>query len=163
MPQHEFGLDVVALVGALRHAEHRSVTEIHTELVRRGVPICVRGVSNLLDRYDELLASSCSDAGRLRRVTAKGEAALPVYEADRHAKVQLKKKVRGTRPIERKVEGRVDPEAEKIRGDCAGVRSSLTDDGRPPLTRSGLKLADRLAAVASSLDRVAGTRGFRRN
>src|SRR5262249_36298890 len=71
LPQHEFGLDVVALVGALRHAEHRSVTEIHAELARRGVPICVRSVSNLLDRYDELLALSCSDTDRLRRVTAK--------------------------------------------------------------------------------------------
>ena len=29
LPQHEFGLDVVALVGALRHRDHRSVPEIH--------------------------------------------------------------------------------------------------------------------------------------
>jgi len=91
------------------------------------------------------------------------EAALPVYQADRHAKVQLKKKVRGIRPIERQVEGRCDPEAETIRGYCAAVRSALTDDGRPPLVASGLKLADRLAAVASSLDRVAGKRGSRKN
>ena len=76
------------------------------------------------------------------------EAALPVYEADRHAKVQLKKKVRGIRPIERKVEGRDDAEAEAIRGYCAAVRSALTDDGRPPLEASGLKLRDRLAKVA---------------
>src|SRR5262249_10932788 len=40
------------------------------------------------------------------------EAAPPVYEADRHAKVQLKKEVRGIRPIERKVEGRQGAEAE---------------------------------------------------
>src|SRR3954469_11402537 len=70
LPQHEFGLDVIALVGALRHAEHRSVPEIHAELVRRGVPICPRSVSNLLDRYDELLALSLSDTARLRRITA---------------------------------------------------------------------------------------------
>ena len=255
LPQHEFGLDVVALVGVLRHAEHRSVPEIHAELIRRGVPICVRSIGNLLDRYDELLALSSSDTGRLRRVTAKAgrvvlaidglqpdvghevlwvirdvlsgeillarsllsscqddlakllrevkdalevpiagvvsdgqmsirkavaealknvphqlchfhylrEAALPLYEVDRHAKVQLKKKVRGIRPIERKVEGRNDPEAEVVRGYCAAVRSALTDDGRPPLDASGLKLADRLTAIASSLDRVAGKRGCRRN
>src|SRR3954466_7347434 len=42
LPQHEFGLDVVALVGQLRHAEHRSVPGIHAELTRRGVPICPR-------------------------------------------------------------------------------------------------------------------------
>src|SRR3954454_15384629 len=70
LPQHEFGLDVIAVVGRLRHAEHRSVPEIHAELVRRGVPICARSVSNLLDRYDELLTLSLSDAERLRRVTA---------------------------------------------------------------------------------------------
>src|SRR5947209_1342341 len=71
LPQHEFGLDVIALVGRLRHAEHRSVPEIHAELIRRGVLICARSVGNLLDRYDELLALSCTDAARLRRVTAK--------------------------------------------------------------------------------------------
>src|SRR3954447_19496555 len=32
LPQHEFGMDVVTLVGQLRHAEHRSVPEIHAEL-----------------------------------------------------------------------------------------------------------------------------------
>jgi len=34
------------------------------------VTACLRTVTNLLDRYDELLALSPSDAGRLRRVTA---------------------------------------------------------------------------------------------
>jgi hypothetical protein len=83
------------------------------------------------------------------------EAALPIFEADRHAKKELKKRVRGVRPIERSVEGRDDPEAEAVRGYCAAVRSAITDDGRPPLAASGLKLADRLEAVVASLDRVA--------
>ena len=91
------------------------------------------------------------------------EAATPVYEADRHAKVLLKKEVRGIRPIERKVEGREDEEAAAIRGYCAAVRSSLTDDGRPPLDACGLRLQGRLAAVAGSLDRVAAKRGSRRS
>ena len=90
------------------------------------------------------------------------EAVLPVYEADRHAKVQLKKRVRAIRPIERKVEGREDDEAEALRGYCAAVRPALTDDGRPPLDASGLKLQGRLAAVAASLDRVGAQRGSRR-
>jgi hypothetical protein len=90
-------------------------------------------------------------------------AAEPIYEADRHAKVQLKKPVRGIRPIERKVEGRPDAEAEVIRGYRAAVRSASTDDGRPPLEASGLKLVDRLTAVAASLDRVGSRRGYRRN
>jgi len=255
LPQHEFGLDVIATVGILRHAEHRSLPEIHAELTRRGVPICLRSVGNLLDRYDELLALSCSDAARLGRITEEAgkvilaidglqpdvghevlwvlrdvlsgevllarsllssrqddlaelieevkaalpvpiagvvsdgqtsirnavkkaldgvphqlchfhylrEAALPVYEADRHAKVRLKKEVRGIRPIERKVEGREDEEAAAIRGYCAAVRSSLTDDGRPPLDACGLRLQGRLAAVAASLDRVGAKRGSRRS
>ena len=255
LPHHEFGLDVIALIGRLRHAEHRSIPEIHAELTRRGVVIAERTVTNLLDRYDELLALSCSDAERLRRVTAQAgrvilaidglqpdvghevlwvirdvlsgevllarsllsstqddlakllaevkgalnvpiagvvsdgqtsirkavtqalkdvphqlchfhylrEAALPIYEADRHAKVQRKNKVRGIRPIERQVEGRDDADAESIRGYCAAIRSALTDDGRPPLEASGLKLQDRLTKVAESLDRVASERGFRKN
>jgi hypothetical protein len=69
LPEHEFGLDVIALIGTLRHAQHRSVPEIHAELTRRGVPLCLRTVSNLLDRYDELLALSLCDTERLRRVT----------------------------------------------------------------------------------------------
>jgi hypothetical protein len=38
------------------------------------------------------------------------------------------------------------------------VRSALTDDGRPPLAASGLKLHARLTAIAASLSRVAGQR-----
>ena len=91
------------------------------------------------------------------------EAAKPVYEADRHAKKELKKKVRGVRPIERKVEGRDDEEAEVVRGYCAAVRSALTDDGRPPLSAPGLVLKGRLEAVAESLDRVEEKGGSRRN
>ncbi len=34
-------------------------------------PVCERTVTNLLDRYDELLALSLSDAGRLRAITAR--------------------------------------------------------------------------------------------
>jgi hypothetical protein len=255
LPEHEFGLDVIALVGTLRYAQHRSIPEIHAELIRRGVPACLRTVSNLLDRYDELLALALSDTERLRRVTAvagrvilaldglqpdvghevlwvlrdclsgevllarsllsstqddlaqlltevkealdvpivgvvsdgqesirnavgqalKGvphqlchfhylrEAAKPIFEADRHAKKELKKRVRGVRPIERKVEGRDDPEAKAIRGYCAAVRSALTDDGRPPLSAPGLVLKGRLETVVESLDRVEEKGGSRRN
>jgi hypothetical protein len=255
LPEHEFGLDVIALVGTLRHAQHRSVPEIHAELIRRGVPLCRRTVSNLLDRYDELLALSLADIERLRRVTAAAgrvilaidglqpdvghevlwvirdclsgevllarsllsstrddlaallrevktalqvpivgvvsdgqdsirkavqralegvphqlchfhylrEAAKPIFEADRHAKKELKKRVRGVRPIERKVEDRDDPEAKAVRDYCAAVRSALTDDGRPPLSAPGLVLKGRLEAVVQSLDRVEEKRGSRRN
>jgi hypothetical protein len=91
------------------------------------------------------------------------EAARPIYEADRHAKKELKKRVRGIRPIERQVEARDDPEAEAIQGYCSAVRSALTDDGRPPLEASGLKLHERLSAIAASLEHVEEKRGCRAN
>jgi hypothetical protein len=82
------------------------------------------------------------------------EAAKPVYEADKHAKKELKKHLRGVRPIERAVEKRNDNEAEAIRGYCLAIRSALTDDGKPPLEAPGLKLHERIAAIAASLTRV---------
>jgi Transposase, Mutator family len=82
------------------------------------------------------------------------EAAKEVYEADRHAKKEVKKRVRGVRPIERELEGRNDPEAEAVRGYCLAVRSAITDDGRPPLSASGIKLHERLSAIRDSVERV---------
>lgn len=247
LPQHEFGLDVVTEVGLRRYREHRSVPEIHRHLRERGVAISERSVSNLLHRYDELMALSVLDVDRLRRVTdTQGrvilaldglqpdvghevlwvlrdclsgqvlltasllsarqedlarlieqvrdaltvpiagvisdgqhsirkavaaalpdvphqlcqfhylrEAARPIFEADRHAKKLLKKQVRGIRPIERELEGRDDTQARAIRGYCTAIRSAITDDGRPPLAASGLKLHDRLCAIDASLQRVA--------
>jgi hypothetical protein len=89
------------------------------------------------------------------------EAARPIYEADRHAKKELKKKVRAVRGIERRTEGRDDPAAAVIRGYCSAVRSALTDDGRPPLEASGLKLHARLTAIAGSLGRAEAKGGCR--
>jgi hypothetical protein len=253
LPRHAFGLDVIALIGRLGYAEHRSVPEIRAHLVGRNVSVSERTVTNLLDRYDELLATSLTDDGRLKAVLAaqkkviraldglqpdvghevrwvirdvlsgeillaksllsarnqdlaarlsavktacgvpvagvisdgqhsirkavakarpgapyqlcpfhdRREAAKPIYEADRHAEVGLKKKVRGARQIERRVEGRTDLEAEVVRGYGSAVRSAITGDGRPPLEASGLKLHARLSAVARSLGRVTA-KGARR-
>jgi hypothetical protein len=247
LPHGEFGLDVIALVGQLRYREHRSVPELHRELVGRGIAIAERTVGHLIERYEELVALHLTDDRRLReRLAREGgvvlaldglqpdvgdevlwvlrdcltgepllarsllsateadlaavlrevqqalpvpilgvvsdgqqsirkavaaalpgvphqlcqfhylrEAARPIYEADRHAKTELKKAVRGVRPIERAVEGRAGPEAEVARGYCLAVRSALTDDGRPPLCASGLKLRDRLEAIDASLGRLA--------
>lgn len=68
LPQHEFGLDVIAEIGRLRYREHRSLPEIHTMLRSRDVPISQRSLTNLLERYDELVAVSVLDVGRLRRI-----------------------------------------------------------------------------------------------
>lgn len=88
------------------------------------------------------------------------EAAKPIYEADRHAKKDLKKQRRGIRPLERSLEGQTDEEAQAVHGYCLAVRSALTDDGRPPLEASGRKLHDRLNHILASIDRVAEKRGF---
>jgi hypothetical protein len=256
LPYHEFGLDVMALVGRLRHVEHRSIPEIHQELTRRRLVVAQRTVTNLLDRYDELRALATADPKRLgpllrkqRRVilaidglqpdvghevlwvlrdclsgeillarsllssTAKDlaglitevhqalpvpitgvisdgqdsirkavaravpgvphqlchfhylrEAAKPISEADRHAKKELKKRVRGIRRIERQAEKAAesdpdDEESEVVRGYCAAVRAALTDDGLPPLAAAGLRLQDRLSRIAASLDLVAARAG----
>src|SRR3982750_2916822 len=98
----------------------------------------------------------------IHQVLREREAALPVFEADRQAKKELKKHVRGVRRIERAVEDARDPQAEVVRGYCAAVRSAITDDGQPPLAASGLKLKGRLEAVADSLERVAEKGGARR-
>lgn len=255
LPRHEFGFDVLALIGRLRYREHRSIPEIHAHLTIRGVVVAERTVLNLLDRYDELLAVALTDDAHLKSVLADQkrvvlavdglqpdvghevlwvardclsgeilsaramlsarrkdliawlaevkaaspvpvagvvsdgqhtirqavaavfpdvphqlcqfhylrEAAKPIYEADRHAKKELKKKVRGVRRIERRVEGQPGVEAAVVRGYCSAVRSALTDDGRPPLAASGLKLHERLSAIDASLDRVAAKGGCRRS
>jgi len=44
LPQQEFGLDVIALVGALRYQEHRSIPQIHQQLRNQGVEVSQRSV-----------------------------------------------------------------------------------------------------------------------
>ncbi len=82
------------------------------------------------------------------------DAIKPFYEADRHAKTQLKQQLRGVRPIERALEERSTPENEAIRDYCLAVRASLTDDGRSPLQACGLRLYDRITQVSNSIARV---------
>lgn len=130
--------------------------------VRRALPVPITGVVS-------------DGQGSLRKAVAKAlpgvphqlchfhylrEAAKPISEADRHAKKELKKRVRGIRPIERQAEKEGDDdEADMVRDYCAAVRAALTDDGLPPLAASGLKLHDRLSRIAASLDRVAARAG----
>jgi hypothetical protein len=70
LAHHEFGLDMIALIGVQRHRHHRSVPEIHQALRAQGLEIAERSVTNLLDRYDELLATSLTDSVRLRDLLA---------------------------------------------------------------------------------------------
>jgi hypothetical protein len=90
LPRHEFGLDVIALVGALRHREHRGVPEMRRAPRGRGVPemrraprgrgvaVCERTVTDLLDRYDEPVATV---AGEPRRAAlAAGGRVVPAID-----------------------------------------------------------------------------------
>jgi hypothetical protein len=67
--------------------------------------------------------------------------------------------VRGVRPLERSLEGREDEQSDAMRSYCLAVRSALTDDGRPPLCASGLKLHDRLTQIADSAFAGQGKKG----
>ena len=51
LPHGEFGLDVIALVGMLRYQQQRSIPQIHEELLRRGLHIAQRTVTDQLYRY----------------------------------------------------------------------------------------------------------------
>src|ERR1043165_2617512 len=52
-----------------RYGHHRSIPEIHQALVERHVAVAPRTVTNLLERYDELVALSLQDMTRLQRIT----------------------------------------------------------------------------------------------
>ena len=82
------------------------------------------------------------------------EAGRPLWEADRHAKKELKKLVRNVRLIEREAEKDDSEAAKVVLGYCAAMRSALTDDARPPLRFGGLQLHQRLSAIQASLERV---------
>ena len=68
LPHGEFGLDEIALIGTLRYVHHRSIPEIHRELLARSVPISERTVTNLLPRYEELVTLHLTDQTRLRQL-----------------------------------------------------------------------------------------------
>ncbi len=79
LPHHEFGLDVIALVGTLRFAQHRSVPEIHRALRDRQVAIAERTVTHLLARYEELVALRLADDARLKDcLTAQKQVVLAI-------------------------------------------------------------------------------------
>jgi hypothetical protein len=69
LPKHAFGLDVIASIGTLRYAHHRSVTEMHHTLRARQLVMAPRPVTSLLERYDELLSLTLNAPQRLERLT----------------------------------------------------------------------------------------------
>ncbi|MDJ0717141.1 MAG: transposase [Prochloraceae cyanobacterium] len=246
LPKHEFGLDVIAFCGQLRYQEHRSIAQIHKQLVAKNLNISERSVGNLLNRYDELISAGLTDRQRLKEVLKNQkysiisidglqphsghevlwiirdciseeillarsllsssseelaklikevkdllpiriegvisdgqqsiekavsqvlpaavhqlchyhylkEAVKPVVEDDRNANKELKKLIRGVRPLEKSVDNREDLEGKTIQEYCSAVRASLTDKGKPPFDPPGIKLQKRLTKISSSLEKV---------
>ena len=89
------------------------------------------------------------------------EAARPLWEADRHAKKELKKLVRGVRPMECAADTDPGASADVVTGYCAAVRSALTEDARPPLLFAGLRLHRHIVDIHASLRRNAEKGGRR--
>lgn len=145
----------ILLARSLLGATEADLTPLITE-VRDALPVPIRGViSDGQHAIRRAVASVLPGVPhQLCQFHYLREAARPIYEADRHAKTQLKKHVRGVRPIERALESRQDEAADIVRGYCLAVRSALTDDGRAPLCASGVKLHDRLTAIAASIARI---------
>jgi hypothetical protein len=110
------------------------------------------------------------------------DVAKPVLEADSHAKVQMRKKVRGLRKIEQAVLQRqkaqtqsdiapeapeatttatvakpspavVDPAGSVVLDYCAAVRGILNDDQGGPLDPPGVRMAKALHEVQESIQR----------
>jgi hypothetical protein len=115
------------------------------------------------------------------------DVAKPVLEADSHAKVQMRKKVRGLRTIEQAVLQRpkaetkddlmprppeatgtataanlpaavVDPAGSVVLDYCATVRGILNNDQGGPLDPPGLRMAEALGEVQESLQRNLGAK-----
>ena len=155
----------ILLARSLLSSTAKDLAGLITE-VRRALPVPITGA---ISDGQESIRNAIKEAlkgvpHQLCHFHYLREAAKPIYEADRHAKKELKKRVRGIRKIERAAEkktegGEDDAEAEIVRGYCAAVRAALTDDGLPPLAASGLKLHDRLGRIAASLDHVAAAAG----
>src|SRR6266567_5127893 len=79
LPHGEFGLDIITVVGQLRYGEHRSIPEIHQRLESRGVTIAQRTVTDLLERYEELVALHLADEERLlERLKHQGQVILAI-------------------------------------------------------------------------------------
>jgi hypothetical protein len=152
----------ILLARSLLSSTAKDLSGLITE-VRKALPVPITGViSDGQDSLRKAVARALPGVPhQLCHFHYLREAARPISEADRHAKKELKKRVRGIRPIERQAEqtGENDEEAEIVRGYCAAVRAALTDDGLPPLAAAGLKLHERLSHIAASLDRVAALAG----
>jgi hypothetical protein len=163
LPQQEFGLDVIALVGSLRYQEHRSIPQIYQHLRSKNICISERTVTHLLARYDELLSLWLKDRSRLKAIAKKqgrvilaidgmqpevGHEVLWVIRDCLSGEILLAKTLLSSRNEE--IAALLLEVSQTLDIPIDGVVS----DGRPPLDASGLKLQERLSLIEQSLERV---------
>src|SRR5260370_24894551 len=85
LPHGEFGLDVIALIGAWRFTEHRSVPEMHQRLQARGLAISEREGTHLMQRYEELVTLRVTDQDPIEmRLQKPGRAILALEDLQPH-------------------------------------------------------------------------------
>jgi hypothetical protein len=150
----------ILLARALLSSTHEDIATLLEE-VKEHLPVPVRGViSDGQHSIRQAVAQVFPEIPhQLCHFHSLREAAKPIFEADRHAKKELKKHVRGVRPIERSLETGEEKDAAVARDYCLAVRAAITDDGRAPLDAPGLRLHARLTSIADSLERVEQKRG----
>ena len=78
--------------------------------------------------------------------------AKPISDMDRALKVDLKKKARGIKAIERKTQLENDKKSQVILQYCQAIRYALLDEGEYPLEPGGLKLYRTLRQIKQSLE-----------
>ena len=161
-----------ALLSATEAEVRRLITQARRWAERLGKPVKL-GMSDKQDAFVTGIAAEFP--GVPHRYCANHflrDLAKPVLEADSHAKVQMRSKVRGLRAIEKAVLDRRRPPAEEpesppppteeatevVLDYCSAVRGILNDDQGGPLHPPGLRMAEALGEVRQSLRRNLGAK-----
>ena len=90
------------------------------------------------------------------------EAAEPLWEADRHLLVEVKKELRGLRDVEERVRGQDEQDA----GDAVvldtvlALRQAVRERGTLPFDFAGLRVMEALGELGQTLDRCLAKRGM---
>ncbi len=161
-----------ALLSATEAEVRRLITQARRWAERLGKPVRLW----MSDKQDAFVTGIAAEfPGVPHRYCANHflrDLAKPVLEADSHAKVQMRSKVRGLRSIEKAVLDRRRPPAEGpetppppteeatevVLDYCSAVRGILNDDQGGPLHPSGLRMAEALGEVRQSLQRNLGAK-----
>jgi hypothetical protein len=170
-----------ALLSATAAEVQRLITQAKRWAADLGKPVTLW----ISDKQDAFVSGIAAEFPRVpHRYCANHflrDLAKPVLEADSHAKVRMRKKIRGLRGIEQTVlehrrasaaEGAkaspsslasvdheesppvpVDPAGDVVLDYCAAVRGILNDDQGGPLHPPGLRMSEALDEVRQSIDR----------